>query len=236
MKKCIKCNKLKSLDSFVKSKDSKDGRKGTCKACSNDRLQKRRTGVLDEELKEFRELHRKRSELENRKGLCTACGQVFTVAGNGRVSCQSCTNTYKRNNYGTEAKKKKNDYYLEHKDAIQIKRAERYFNNPEYQQTYQKEYGPKWATENKGKRQAITRGYQASKLNATPKWVTKDMFLEIERYYLEAVTITEKTGILMHVDHMVPLQGKTVCGLHVPWNLQVLTAIENCAKHNKLTL
>lgn len=68
---------------------------------------------------------------------------------------------------------------------------------------------------------------RAARKQRLPKWVTKDDIQMMSNIYKEA----RKLG--MHVDHIIPLQGKLVSGLHVPSNLQLLTPSENCAKKNR---
>ena len=92
-----------------------------------------------------------------------------------------------------------------------------------------------WAQRNKDKVNAKWMKRDAAKKNRTPSWLTDDDLWMIEQVYDIAALRTKMLGIDFHVDHIVPLQGKTVSGLHVPWNLQVITAKENQMKSNQLT-
>lgn len=70
--------------------------------------------------------------------------------------------------------------------------------------------------------------------DATPPWLTHRQKTEIRELYKIAITMSKTTGERYVVDHIIPLQGETVCGLHVPWNLRVITQEENLAKSNRL--
>lgn len=71
---------------------------------------------------------------------------------------------------------------------------------------------------------------RARKYNATPAWAN-EFFME-EAYALAKLR-TQMTGIPWEVDHVVPLQGKTVCGLHTHSNLAVIPMRINCSKNNR---
>ena len=79
---------------------------------------------------------------------------------------------------------------------------------------------------------ALSAKRRAIKILATPRWLTKVHFQQIEIFY-EAAKDQSFYGLKCHVEHIIPFNGRIVSGLHVPWNLQILTAAENIGKSNK---
>ena len=71
---------------------------------------------------------------------------------------------------------------------------------------------------------------RARKKKAMPSWLTEDQIQQIKEVYAEAKRLEEKTGIPHHVDHIVPLVGRIVCGLHVPWNLRAIPKADNLSR------
>lgn len=91
-----------------------------------------------------------------------------------------------------------------------------------------REKNAKWAEANPEKVTAKAANYRAQKLKATPLWAD---FSKIERAYSLCQEYREK-GIDAEVDHIIPLQGKSVCGLHVQGNFQIIHAKHNAQKSN----
>lgn len=98
------------------------------------------------------------------------------------------------------------------------------------------EYNKKWWSENKPKRAAYQSKRKAAQLQRTPKWLTDNDLWMIEEAFHLAELRTKLFGFPWHVDHIIPLQGKKVSGLHVPSNIQVIPAKENTQKSNKFAI
>ena len=94
-------------------------------------------------------------------------------------------------------------------------------------------YKAKWNKDNKDKKLVLTRKRQISKINRTPKWLTDFDKLKIKCIYSIAAMLARENKEPWHVDHIIPLKGKMVSGLHVPSNLRAIRGSENMKKHNE---
>jgi hypothetical protein len=97
-----------------------------------------------------------------------------------------------------------------------------------------REYQKRYRKANKDKTAHWTRMRDARKLKATPDWLTLEQIKQIEDFYWLAKDCGLVSGEEYQVDHIIPIKGKDVCGLHVPWNLQVLPADINKSKGNRM--
>jgi hypothetical protein len=124
-------------------------------------------------------------------------------------------------------KDRKNAWYIANRDMV-IQRAT---TRPAAQL---REYRNNWKQNNLVKIRADTKARRRRHRQATPPWITRQQKTEMRQIYQTAITMTKITGEQYVVDHIVPLRSDIVCGLHVPWNLRIITNKENLAKSNKL--
>jgi hypothetical protein len=103
----------------------------------------------------------------------------------------------------------------------------------EWKAKNKKKVASNWQKRNKGTVNANTRKRQAALLNRTPSWLTEFDLLKMKCLYQVAAMRTKESGEEWHVDHILPLQGKKVSGLHVPQNLTVIRGSENIRKSNR---
>ena len=132
---------------------------------------------------------------------------------------------YQANREKLREKSKK--WYAKNKDTVDANYKIYYESNKDKM----RQRSSLWQRNNTHASNANCRKYHASKLNATPQWA--DDFIIREIYHLAALR-TKYTGSKWHVDHIVPLRSKLVCGLHVEHNLRVIPATINLRKHNTI--
>ena len=156
------------------------------------------------------------------KGACIECLRVEWVEGN-----ETRADYFREYNKREDVKDRKNEWYQENREAV--------INNAATRPAHVlREYRNAWKVNNKTQVLADNKVRRRKHREATPPWLTRKQKSEIRQLYQIAITMTQTTGEQYVVDHIVPLRSHEVCGLHVPWNLRVITQEENLKKSNKL--
>jgi len=159
--------------------------------------------------------------LRKTKGACLDCLKAEWEIG--KTARKEYFAAYNQSESGQKAKAK---YYENNKELV-IQRA--LARAEEDKRKYRKA----WKKANPEEVKSSTNDRRRRHKNATPAWLSKEQKIQIRAIYKEALKLCKNQPKAYAVDHIVPLMGKEVCGLHVPWNLQILTAEENFKKNNK---
>lgn len=161
------------------------------------------------------------------KKLCKTCNidkpisEFYKQTSRGglgvRGSCKVCDNL------------KKQQYAIQNKDVILTRKKAEYERNKTQRLAQKRVY----RQANKGKINALVAARKKVVKQRTPAWLTDFDKLKIQCFYSIAAMLTRENGESWHVDHIVPLQGAQVSGLHTPNNLQVMRGVENIGKKNR---
>lgn len=123
------------------------------------------------------------------------------------------------------------EYYRQNAEKLKSKSRSYSLANYERDKEKRSAYGRKWRQENPDKQAFKALRYHECRRLRVPKWLNHDDFWMIREIYDLCKLRSQITGTAHHVDHIIPLQGETVSGLHVPTNLQVIPATDNLKKH-----
>lgn len=255
MKTCSKCKESKSLTEFGNDKRTKDGLNSNCRICFNSiqkvhyiknknkillrqkiRYENNKDAILDSQ-KVYYESNKNKKRLSGvawsnvNKDRIILRKKVYSVANREKINANKKLWVIENNDKVKNIKKKYRNLYPEkNKNTSALWRLK----NPEKA----KESNRSWRLKNPEKaKAAINFGIarrRSSKLQATPKWLTEEHYSEILYFYTLAQELAwlNQNGKPFHVDHIIPLRGENVSGLHVPWNLQLMSAEENLKKGN----
>ncbi|PQV58733.1 hypothetical protein LX70_00546 [Defluviimonas denitrificans] len=164
-----------------------------------------------------------------RDGHCMACERFMQGEIAKRPGQREKAREYERNRYHSNPSVKA--YVQEYQSRPEVRERDRANKARWHQDNKPRRIAriKEWEQENPDRVREYTAARRAAEMNAMPAWVDREALRAV---YDECARLTFSTGEVHHVDHIVPLVHPNVCGLHVPLNLQVLTAAENLRKKN----
>lgn len=224
MKACRKCGAEKALEDFKPRKSSPDGRRNECRECS------------EAFAAEWRAANKPKIAAYNRKW-AQKDPERTRALNKASVERQKAN----RSDFAERRRASYRKWLAANPEKAKAATAAWLAKNPGFRQRYAEENREHlralykaWAKANSGKVVAQARKHQLLKAQAMPKWLSPEQLALIDANYSMAATLTRLTGVKYQVDHIYPLNNPRVCGLHVPWNLRVITAKANRKKWAKL--
>lgn len=203
-KRCAKCGEVKSVSEFGLRRKGSTAYAAYCKPCSS------KAGVAW--ARENKARHN-----GNTAAWRAANAEKAREAARGRWAADpEGHRAYHREWYQKHAEKRRERRRRYHAAHIE-QEAERF---------------RQWRLANPGKSRARSRGYDARKIKAEPPWADRELIAVVYEQCAEMNRIAGWTKY--HVDHVMPLKSPILCGLHVHYNLQIITAEENLSKRNKV--
>jgi hypothetical protein len=216
-KTCKSCAQVKLLSLFPKHKEAKDGHLNFCKVCKYAEVKAYRA-------ENTAELKAKRNQLRGSQGRTTREKYLEKIRAHPMGIPETIIAREARVKAEESANKKQ--YYAANKEQIKAKRSA-HRKTEAYKKTHSI-----WVEKNRAVIVARVSKRNAAKLKRTPAWLTEFDLLKIKCMYQLAAMRNRESGYDWHVDHIIPLQGEFVSGLHVPNNLRVIPAVDNRRKNN----
>lgn len=214
-KTCKGCSQIKPLSLFHKHKQMADGHINFCKVCHYEKIKANRLAKPDSRKAEY-------ARFRERQGFMTRAEYTAKRKENPKGK-KTSSREWAQRNKSAQAKYSK-QYEIANKERIQARRSQNIEMRRETKRL--------WVKNNLGLVLASSANRRAAKLQRTPAWLSDFDKIKIKCLYQLAAMRNRESGQTWHVDHIIPLQGEFVSGLHVPNNLQVIPAIENMRKSN----
>ena len=218
-KSCTKCGEVKPLESFALASSIKSGRVAACKECKNACGKKYYAENRDKTLAR----HKKYRE-ENRDKIA-ARGKKHYEENRDKINAR-------QKKYREENRDKVLAGQKKHREENRDKVFARHKKYREENRDDLAAYHKKYRAENPEKCAATAAKYRAAQLERIPSWSNDDDLKAIKKIYARCKRINKLTGIEHQVDHVIPLQGDGISGLHHSTNLAIIPASLNACKSN----